>query len=120
MSPAFRRGTKTTLRSGFAGLAFDRVDLDRFHAHAHFFEPGDGAFYFLAITLQLEGNEADLFVDAGLADVEGNLEFLAELPNHRTGDEPRGIHEPKTMCVCRHASTFDRVAPKRKLKKHGS
>lgn len=78
-------------------LTFDRVDLDRFHAHAHFFEPRDGALHFLTVTLQFKGNKADLLIHAGLADVEGNLEFLAELPNDRAGDEPRGIHEPKTM-----------------------
>lgn len=76
-------------------LALDGIDLDRFDFYAEFLKPSDACFDVVALTLEFERNYAYLVVDAGLADVGDDGEFVAQLVDDGARDELSWEKEPK-------------------------
>ena len=75
----------------------DHADFHRLDIYTLFFQPIDGRFHLVALSVQLEADDADFVGHVGLADVRHDLELVADLPDQRFLDELGREHQPKPL-----------------------
>src|SRR2546429_896233 len=77
--------TKNNPRNPSVALALDHVDFDRLDFNSHPFEPFNGGLDICALTLPLQGNDADFICYTCPAPGCKDLVLFVPIPNHRRG-----------------------------------